>query len=656
MRKRRTPTFPVMLTGLLCAGIIPAVLAAPVVTSLSFAAYGDASEGSISAPVPLSSRSYLMAAEGPDGAFTTADDVVLFVNGVGGTPTITPLATPYLSSYSGRVVRLSATRAAVSTGGADGAFGTADDAVLLLDRIGSSNTVTSIVVGGLDDVDSYSPVALSSASAVVATSGADLTANTADDVLVLLQGLGATNMATPLAAPSLDSSQSRVTALTPTSFLVASNGPDRAVRTADDQVYLFTGVGSTNTRTDLAVPRIFRRAPRQSVRLSATRAIIATAGPDGSEATADDTLVLMDHLGTTNTLTSITVPSIHDYGAGLSVALSDSTVVVGTEGPDSNQTTLDDQVAVVTGLGTTNTVTLVSVGSLDEDAVSRSVRLSPTRVVFGTGGTTNQSVNGPDDEAVVIDQVGTANTLTHIALPGIAQGVTSNAVALANNAFLINYGGPDGITNAGGDDALALVTGTGSGYTIESIPVIGHHDNYSAPTVPAPLGRGRAVFVSGGPDNQNGTGGDDLMRILSALPQVRGIEVKKVSVAYNPARPTTPEAFSASGTLATDDPGLLLNGDITVSVGNAAQTLPISLFKRSRTGVYTYADTKHRNGIFTKVTLDPVKHKFSVSGKGTGTGLRATTAAYVPVAIGGFREYLADAVTGRGNTKGLKFP
>ena len=656
MRIRRTPPFPALLAGLFTLGLLPAVFAAPTVASIPFTGFGDASEGSISAPVALSSRSYLVAAEGPDASFGTADDVVLLVNNLNATPSLRALATPYLPDYSGRVVRLSATRALVATAGTDGTWKTADDAVLVLDQLGSGNTVTSVTIGGLDKLDSYSPVVLSSTSAVIATRGPDLAANTADDQFLLLRNLGGTPTTTPLAAPALDSAQSRVTALSPTSFLVASNGPDRALRTADDQVYLFTGVGTANTRTDLNVPAIFQRAPRQSVRLSATRAVIVSAGPDRAESTPDDQVVLLDQLGTANTITPITVPSIHDYGAGLPVALSEATIALVTEGPDNNGFTLDDQVAIITGLGTTNTVSLISVGSTDEDAVSRVVRLSSTRLVLGAGGTTSATINDADDEAVVIDGVGTTNAVTHIPMPGIAPGVTSNAVALSNSAFLINHGGPDNKLDSGGDDEVVLVTGTGNGYTKEAIPAIGSFDGYSAPTVAVPLGRGRAVFISSGPNNQNGTGNDDLMRILSGLPEVRGIQVTKVSVAFNPARPTSPETFSASGAFGTDDPGLLLNADVTVSVGNASQTIPVAAFKRSRTGVYSYSDTKHLNGVLTKVTLDPGKRKFSISGKGVNTGLRSGVANYVPVAIGGFREYLADAVTGRGSTKGVKFP
>lgn len=653
----RPAPFALTLTGILCLGALSAALAAPTVSSISFAAHGDLSEGSVSAPLPLSPRSFLCAAEGADGAFSTADDVVLLVNDVGNTPTVTALSTPYLSDYSGRLVRLSATRAMAISGGVDGAFSTADDAVLVLNQLGSTNTVTSVVVGAIDDLDGFSPVALSTSTAVIASLGLDLTVNTVDDRFMLLQGLdGASPTTTPIAAPGLDFPQTRITTLTPTSFLVASNGADLTRTTADDKILLFTDVGGANTRTDISVPDLPQRAPRLAVRLSPTSAIITSAGPDHVETTADDRLVYLNQLGTLNTVTPVPVPNIHNYSGGQAIALSATSVTVVTEGPDSVQTTVDDQLAVVTGLGVTNTVTLISVGSTDEDQVSRGTRLSPTRVALGSGGTTSPSFNNADDEVIVIDNVGTTNNLTHFVVPGLAAAVPSVCVPLSNSAFLINHGGPNQVIGTGSDDRVGLIDGSSGILTISNVEAVGHFDPGSSSTVSQPLGRGRAVFVSPGLNNSTGSGGDDLLRVISDLPQVRGIEVQKLSVAYQANRPSGPETFSASGKFRTDDPTAILGADLTVSVGNFSQTVAISRFKRSRTGVYTYADPKHRSGAITKLTVDPRKGKFSVSGKGTGTGLRANLAAYVPVSISGAREHFADAVTARGIAKGLRFP
>jgi hypothetical protein len=366
--------------------------------------------------------------------------------------------------------------------------------------------------------------------------------------------------------------------------------------------------------------------------------------------------VLLEGLGTTNTVTPVPIPNIHDYGNGVAVSLSETTLLVGTEGPDSAQSTLDDQVAVVTGVGSTNTVTLLTVPGLDEDQVSRPVRLSPTRVVFGTGGQTNVSTNTADDEAIVIDGVGTTNTIIRIPVPGISYQSTSTPLPLSSSSFLMSHGGPDGVLDTGGDDQVALITLTNGGFTLEDTPVGGELDPAASSGAPQALGRGRAVYVGSGPNLQVGTGSDDQMRVLANLPQVRGIEVKKLSVSYSPRSTATPETFSASGVFATDDPGALLSGDVTVSLGNVAQTIPASLLKRSRTGVISYADAKHRNGAISKLTLDPAKHKFTVSGKGTSTGLRTFSTMHVPVSIKGEREYLSDAVAVRSNTKGYRFP
>jgi hypothetical protein len=604
----------------------------------------------------LTPTSYLCGAEGPDGTLQTADDVVLLVTGVGATPTVTPISVPYQANFSGHLVRLSATRVLANTAGADGVWTTADDAVLLLDQLGSGNTVTPIVVGGIDDGDGWTATPLTTDSAVLATTGPDLTASTADDTLALLQDLGGANTVISLAAPRLEDRRGRPTALSPTSLLVPSNGPDAARRTADDQVYLFTGVGTTNTRADLAVPYLFRYSPRTPIRFSATRAVVVSAGADGAEETADDALMLLDRLGTTNTITAIPIPRIQNFGSGMATPLSESVAVLGSLGPDGSQETADDQVAIVTGLGSTNTVTLVTVGGMDEDVSSRPVRLSPTRVAFGTGGQTNPRVNGVDDEVVVISGVGTTNALTRVPIPGISFSGTSLLQPLSASAFVISHGGPDGTLDAGGDDQMTLVSGIGGTVAVESVSAAAEFNTGGNSGAPQWLGRGRAVAVSQGADGTFGAGNDDVMRVMTGLPLVRGIGVKKAAVTFNESRPTAIESFSASGIYATDDATLLEGSDLTVSVGNTAQTIPASRIKRSRTGVLSYADPKHVNGPLTKVTIDPRKLKFSISGRGTSTGIRTTAPTYVPVAIEADGIYVSEVVAARALRTGLKFP
>lgn len=643
-----------LLVSLLLLGLVTAAAAAPTAISIPFAPHGEASRRALSVPVPLTPESYLCAATGPDGSFRTADDVVLLVSDLGTVPLVTPLPTPYLPTSSGSLTRMSATRALVISAGADGVYTTPDDAVLLLDQLGSGNTVTPIVVGGLAGEHGFTPVRLTAESAVLPTHGPDLAAGTADDTMVLLSDLGGANTVTPLLAPRLRSNRAIPTALSPTSFLVAANGLDGSAGTADDQVYLFTGVGTTHTRTDISVPRQFTQAPRRPVRVSPVRALMPAAGPDGLESTADDELVLLDNLGSTNDVTFIPVPHVMDFGAGMAVPLSETTALVVTEGPDSNQESSDDQLAVITGLGTTNTVTLVTVGGLDEDRQSRPVRMSGDRVVLATGGP-NSTFDNLDDEAVVISGVGTANTITRIPLPGLSRQSTSDPQPVSTSSFVLSHGGPDGRVDAGLDDQITLVQGIGGLISVESVPAAGEFNSTSATAIPQLLGRGRAVAVSSGPNGDLGSGGDDVMRLVSGLPEVRFVDVRRLQINYKASDPLGAESFQVSGIYATDFAGLLLGQDVTVSVGNAAQTIPASSF-RLKKGELVYRDARRVNGFVTELGLNPVRGTFRLKGRGSDTGIRSTPAGYVPFAVQAGDVYLSDLVATRTVSRGLRFP
>src|SRR5205823_10170241 len=140
-------------------------------------------------------------------------------------------------------------------------------------------------------------------------------------------------------------------------------------------------------------------------------ALVESTGADVAETHADDELVLLDGLGTTNTVTPIPIPNLHDFGSGAASPLTNTLVLVSTAGPDSDQETADDIVAVISDLGGSNTVTPLTVGGLDEDQESRATRLSPTLAALATGGTDAQ-LNTSDDELVVLSGVGTTNTVT----------------------------------------------------------------------------------------------------------------------------------------------------------------------------------------------------------------------------------------------------
>jgi hypothetical protein len=652
----RSPCTPYLALGtcLLALLALPA-FAVTSAFSIPFAPHGDASRGSVAAPVPLTPTTYLCAATGPDNVFGSLDDVVLYVSHIDTTPQVDTITAPFLPNLSGRPLRLSATRVLFISAGADGVYKTADDAVILLDQIGSANLSLSIVVGGLLDADGSVPVALSSNSAVLATYGPDLLPDTADDKVALLTDIGGTNTVNYLPAPHLEDRRSRPTVLSPTSFLIPSNGLDGTKKTADDQLFLFTSVGSSNTRTDLATPHLFEFASRYPVRVSATRAVVSTCGPDGVPVTADDELLLLDGLGASNTITPIPVPFIQNFSSGTAVPLSNTTLVVSSAGPDKLHESADDELEIITGLGTTNTVTPLAMAGMDEDLSSRPVRLSPTRVAFSTGGPTFKT-NTLDDEVAVVSNVGSSNSVTRIPVPGLSGAAASVILPLSTTSFLISNGGPDGKLDLGLDDQVTLVTGAGATATASSQSADGEFNAAGTSSAVQGLGGGRAVCVSSGANGTIGTGGDDQMRVVTGLPETRGMHVAKLSFTFDPAKPNAAETFSASGAYNTDDNLLHAGADLTISIGNASQTIPAARIKRKSSGVLQYSDPKHKFGFLAALTLDTGKHKFSLAGKGKGTGVRSTDAAYVPVAVDGADTYFSDRVQARAVQKGLRFP
>jgi len=638
-----------MLAGAALAGGLTA-------KGVLFTPYGHGNQGSIGRVLPLSPNAILVAATGPDGGMGTEDDVVLLVTNFAGDIQFTPLATPYLSNFSGSLARLSATRALAFTAGQDGDWRTADDSLLLLDRLGSDNLSTEIVVGYLDVRDGHSPVGLSANRALVASVGPDGNHKTGDDRVVLVSNLGGTPTTQNLAAPRLQSpGQAQPVALSPTSFLVSSTGPDGTPKTADDVIYLFTGVGTSNSRTDLPTPNLAGRSPGRAVRVTATRALVTSAGPDGTEENGDDRVYLLDGLGTANTVTPIPVPGIHAYGAGQCVPLSPTLAVLSTGGPNFTQENADDTLAILSGLGGTVSVTHVTIGGLDEDRSSVPVRLSPTSVLVCTGGA-NFILNSPDDELVLVTGIGTTNTVTRIARGGLDWGATSEPAVIDATAVALTTGGPSGVVGAGGDDTLTVVTGLGPGALSESIGVVGEIDAGSPSGAVRLLGQGLAALISGGAvDGEAGQGNDDVIRVVFGLPTGRHIRADKVNINLKKGNPGKVTGVSASGLLALDDPELLAGCDITVSVGNAAQTIPASAFKRKKNNVFQYTDSKNKQGWVKSLKLAVDAGTFSVSGVGKGAGAENTAAAYLPVAIEAGGLYLPDFVVGSLGKKGIAF-
>jgi hypothetical protein len=629
--------------------------AAPTGSSLATTPHGDLPDGSIGGILALGQGRFLACSSGPDGNLQTADDRVLLVENATGMPTITVLATPGLPDYSGHLVRLTATRALITGTGPNLTWKNADDVVYLLDGLGSTNTVTGITVGFLNKGDGFTAEALGPDSAVVFSLGPNAASPSSDDEVVVLTSLGGMNIATHLAAPRIPGiGRSKPTALSPTSFLIASDGADDTSPTADDLVYLFTNVGTAAVRTDIAVPRIFNAGTGRPVRLSATRALVSTTGTDTAESNADDAVRMLDALGTMNVVTPIAVGGgIWDYGAGVATAISADLAVISSNGPDGVDGNSDDGVVVLSGLGASNTATFVTVGNLDEDAQCRPVRMADDSCAFAAGGPAG-GFGTMDDEVVLVTGLGTDNALTRVTVGGLSDGTTSKIVPLAADSFMVATGGAD-FANGNADDKLVVVSDAFGTPLVETVGIDGAFaQDYGFEYVPVLLGGGVAVLVSTGPDLAQNSGGDDRFRIIQDLPGATGFTIKNAKILFKEDAPEKGEKVSLKAKLSASSVIDPAGDDVIITLGDVSQVIPAGSFVKKGAN-YKYSDPTNLNGIVTKVIYKPKSGSLVVKAKGLGTGVQDTDPDNVAFSLESGDNYFGQAVVGTVFAGGIKY-
>lgn len=618
---------------------------AVVEVTLPFGIYDDAIERAAGTPLALTPSTTLVPAEGSDETAPSADDVVLLIRGLGGNALRTPLATPFLANDSAGLVRLSATRAVALGAGADGAFGSDDDVVQLLDRLGTLDLVTPIPVGALKNGEGSLAVPLGPGAIALRSVGADGEAQTEDDALVVVTGLGAADGVTPLPAP-WSTFSTRLAALSPTALLAPSAGDDGVAGTEDDAVYLFTDLGGANVRTPLPTPYLAPDRAGTPVRLAANRALIGSCGPDGVLGTSDDALYLLDDLGGANALTPIAVPNLLPQGAGGALALDESRAVVATAGADGDVGTDDDSLVVLSDLGGSDHASEVVVGPLVADAAARPVPLAADAVALSGAGP-DGAQNSGDDRVLVVSDLAGAHAVTPIPIPGLSASTAGAVVPLGADALLVEAGGNDGELGAGGDDELLVVSGIGSVPTFQGLAA-GSFDRLAAAQAPQVLGDGRAVQLGGGDDDDLGAGGDDVLRVVGELPRARDLAVAKLSIAFNSVKGAN---VRVKGTLALDGARGLEGLDVTLSVGSAAQAIPAAALVRHGS-VVKY---QQRQGFVRKLRFDERTGRLVIRAHGTGAELEDTEPGDVPVALEFGGQYLAQRVVGEAVRGGIRY-
>lgn len=652
MSKRST-----ILRSVLAMGVVAAAHAAgpvPVATSVPFGANGDAVDGTSGQPLALTPTSLLVAAEGPDGSAGTADDVTLLVTGLGGTAVVTAIATPHASTDSSRIERLSATRAALVSSGPDGRYATADDELLVLDRLGSEDRVIPVTIGGLGNSQQFTPERLASDVVVVPSFGTDLLPDTADDEVVVVSTATEPPAVQRFAAPFQRSGgRTRIVAASPGTFFVASDGPDRKSSNADDVVYLFRAAAGSFVRTDLAARGLNRRAAGRSVRLHSAAALVVSAGADALDSTLDDEVLLLD--AAAGAVTHIAVPYAKSGSAGRPTVLSRDLAVVATFGGDGVEGTADDAVAVLGRLGEANTVTSVVVGPTGDNNECRPVALDGSTFALVTFGG-DQKVGTADDEITIVHSVGGVPLVQHVVVGAVAGGSTSAVVPASPGALLVAGGGPDQAIGTS-DDAVVVLTGIGGPLAVASVPIGGALDSIDAfRFVPELLGGGRAALLSSGTDDDLGSGGDDAVRVISGLGVGPALDVERLTVQFAGKRPSRPARVSLKATLTLDAPESMTSEDVTLSIGNASQTIPAGSIVSSHGGrSLRYSDPQGTLGLVRAFTFDVARRTLTVDARGADRDIATTSPGYVPIGLEIGSTLVPQSLTAKPGRRGFVF-
>ena len=629
----------------------------PIGTTIPLAPYGDAIDGTSGQPVALSPTSLLVSAQGADGVGGTADDVAVLMRRLNGTPITTSLATGYGATAAARIERLSATRAAMVSAGTDGLFATADDALLVLDRLGSGNAVTPVVIGGLGDSQQFTPERLSSNQVVVPSLGADLLGDTADDEVVVVTIHPAPAQVDRLAAPFQRSGgRSRIAGLSPEAFLIGSDGPDKKSSGADDLVYSFRFEDGSWARTDLAAPGLNRRSAGRCVRLSSRYGLVVSAGADFVDSNADDEVLLLDSVD--GVVTHIAVPYVRNSSGAQASVLAPDRALFGTRGADGIDSTADDAIAVLSDLGGTNTVSNIVTGPSGDNNQCRPVELRSDAFAMSTFGA-DRLVGTYDDSITVVTGVGSTPLIQSVVVGALANGTASTIVPLSSRALLVAGGGPDQTVGTS-DDAIVALTGIGGSLAAVQVPLGGALDAQDAfRYVPVVLGNNRAALLTSGADDSLGSGDDDGVRVVNEIDLLRALRVRLLRgklPRVDGAIQGRPSSVNVKADFVFEDLDSLMEEDITLSIGNASQTFAAGSLVEERDGRFlVWRDPANDDGVVRLLRIDRLRGTIEVQVRGADDDVESTDPEYVPVGIDVGGTLVPDSIEARASARGFRF-
>ncbi len=302
---------------------LSAAMPSPVIAFVPVGALAGGEGDAVSRPVMIDAASVILAVAAPSSTlspdFGTADDGVIVVTGLPGAPAASALVTVgFLSktAVSAPVV-LSTSFALIASNGAADGFGNATDAVYLIDLTGPS-LGTAINAGPLSESAASRPVFLSATPdlrALVPNGGGSGAFTNSDDTVALLYTLDTVPQVFQIPSPGLSQGKRGEPVIVgPDLALTVGAGADLEPGTADDLINVLYDLDAADPTAASACPsnpsldcehrerllvfNLPQSASARPVALSATQALVPTAGVNGVMETDDDSFHLLDTLDT----------------------------------------------------------------------------------------------------------------------------------------------------------------------------------------------------------------------------------------------------------------------------------------------------------------------------------------------------------------------
>ncbi|MGQ0614389.1 MAG: IPT/TIG domain-containing protein [Planctomycetaceae bacterium] len=402
-----------------------------------------------SIPAVLDGDTACVYSVGPDGAAATADDRAVLLDTLISGPVIADL--PPFVLNTAPVAALGPDLVAFGAAGADGLLGTADDVVVAMQLVGTAPIIGGMtVVGPLDRTGPGScsiPQSADGTSMFLVTAGGNALPGDADDVMVLVSPLPWL-AATPGHFAPAPSPTQRAIVLSATRAIVPSAGPNGVPGTADDtlEVYTFAGGALARTSRPLGLP-LGMGALRHAVRLGGAGVVLASSGPDATAGNLDDRVLIYVDAATSASL-SVAAP-----GLPLLAGLESSEVVMIGPGIDLVGGGGDDEARRIAADGATTsfaTVPFFTQAGLPAADGSR---------VFAVGPGLDRAYGTGDEELLVfsVRALGASRDATALplGLPFQRLGAGQPVVPVGATWGLVQAPGPDG--NFGtADDAYVL--------------------------------------------------------------------------------------------------------------------------------------------------------------------------------------------------------